>query len=255
MLTPKLPKWVWILIIIGIFVLIIALMRGCSQSKTQATKHHKLDSLNTVLLQAITEEKSKSDSIKKAFQDSLEFERGQVALAKAQKIRTEAELQDVIKENRALIAQHKLHKYADTSAVTVPHGFVTECEGCFVSLEKTTNIAEKYKRDNDTLSAKQANQDRIYKKLFQELDQEKLGFYNKISALAKAQQDAIDKLKPHGRLYLSWGVLWRSWPVAAGAGLMYQNKRNLIWGAKWYYGSQGTTIETSINLPLSLNFR
>jgi len=254
-LTPKLPKWVWILIIIGIVVLLIALLRGCSQSKTQISKYNKLDSLNTVLLHAIAEDKAKTAISEKAYQDSLEFERGQVALANEQKLRTESELQDVIKENRALIAQHKLYKYTDTSAVTVPHGFVTECEGCFVSLEKTTNIAEKYKRDNDALFAKQADQDRLYQKRFKELDQERLGFYNKINTLAKAQQDVIDKLKPHGRLYLSWGVLWKPFPWAAGIGAMYQTKRNLIIGAKGYYSSQGTLIETNINFPLSLRFK
>jgi len=255
MLTLKLPKWGWILIVTGIIVLIIVLMRGCSQSKTQIAKYNKLDSLNTVLLHAITEDKAKTAISEKAYQDSLEFERGQVALANEQKLRTESELQDMIKENRALIAQHKLYKYTDTTAVTVPNGFVTECEGCFVKLEKTTNVAERYKKDINALEEKQEKENKLYQKRFKELDQERLGFYNKINTLAKAQQEAIDKLKPHGRLYLSWGVLWSYWPTSAGFGLKYQTKRNLLIGVMGYYGVNKTTIETTINFPLSLRFK
>jgi hypothetical protein len=64
-----------------------------------------------------------------------------------------------------------------------------------------------------------------------------------------------DKNKPNGRLYLSWGVLFQPWPKYAGAGLMYQNKRNVIWGAMWYYGDGGHMVQTTINFPLSLKFK
>jgi hypothetical protein len=254
-LTPKLPRWVLILIAIGVVVLLVSLIRGCNQSKTQTAKYNKLDSLNTVLLHAIAEEKAKSDSSKKAYQDSLEFERGQYALLKEQKLRTEDELRDQALENKALIAKFKLGDYTDTTSVTVPNEFVTDCQGCFVNLEKTTGLVERYKVDINRLESSQEKQNKLYQNRFKELELEKIGFRSKINILAKAQQDAIDKLKPRGRLYLSWGVLWRPWPVAAGAGVMYQNKRNLIWGAKVYYGMQKTTVETSINFPLSLNFR
>lgn len=243
------------ILIAGILILLVATIKGCSNSRKEVIAKEKAIAYGDSMKTAFNVYKVTSDSSKKQFQDSLEFSAGQLALANEQKLRTEAELQDVTKENRELIAQHKLYKYADTSAVTVPNGFVTECEGCFVRLEKTTNIAEKYKRDIDLLESKQKGQDKIYQNRFKELDQEKLGFYNKINTLAKAQQEAVDKLKPHGRLYLTWGVLWNYWPTAAGAGIMYQNKRNLIWGLTWYYGNKGTTIQTTINFPLSLRFR
>jgi hypothetical protein len=243
------------LLIAGILILVFLLIRGCNQSKLQVSKAAKLDSLNNILLHVVSNDKLVTDSTKNAFHDSLEFVNGQLALANEQKLRTEAELQDVIKSNKVLIEKHRLAQYADTTAVTVPSEYITDCEGCFTNLEKTTTLVNRYKTDINTMEAKQREQNKIYQKRFKELDAEKLGFYNKINTLAKASQDAIDQLKPHGRLYLTWGVLWRPWPVAAGGGLMYQNKRNLIWGINCYYGQNGTTVETNIHFPLSLKFR
>ena len=255
MLTLKLPQWVWILIFIVIGVLLFSLIRGCKQSKMQVAENNTLKALNGELQNAIASDRSVTDSSNKLFKDTLEFERGQRALIEAQKQRTEAELQDITQENKTLIARHKLGQYTDTSSVTVPGEFVSECQGCFVKLEKTTDLVEKYKKDVNNLQNNWDNQTAIYQKRFKELDAEKLGFYNKINTLAKEQQKVIDQLKPHGRLYLTWGVLWSPLPTAAGAGVMYQNKRNLIWGATWYYGSQGTTVQTTINFPLSLKLK
>jgi hypothetical protein len=254
-MTLKINPIVATLLIAGILILLIALIKGCNSSRKEVIAKEKAIAYGDSMKAAFNVYKIISDSSKKQFQDSLEFSAGQLALANEQKLRTEAELQDITKQNRALIAQHRLYQYADTTAITVPNGFVTECEGCFVKLENTTNLVERYKRDIKTIETKQADQNQLYQKRFKELDQEKLGFYNKINTLAKAQQEAIDKLKPHGRLYLTWGVLWRPWPVGAGGGLMYQNKRNLIWGLTCYYGQNGTTLETNIHFPLSLKFR
>lgn len=241
-------------IIIGVIILLIALIKGCHENKGTYAKYRKVDSLNNVLLHAASEDKRIIDSSKKLFQDSLEFERGQKELALAQKERTEDELDDVLQENNKLIAQHKLAQYTDTSAVTVPNGFITECNDCFSKLEITTNVSLKYKSDYNKLQENWDRHEKLYQNRFKEIEVERLRFNNKISTLAKQQQDAIDKLKPHGRLYLSWGVLWSPWPVSVGGGLMYQNKRNLIYGLKWYYGRGGTTIETTLNFPLSLRF-
>lgn len=242
-----------VLVLIGI--LLIAAIRGCQKANQAISAQDKAVSFGDSIKAAFNIYKVITDSSSKRFEDSLEFERGQRALANEQRLRTEAQLQDITKENRALIEKHKLAKYTDTSAVLVPGEYLTDCEGCFTKLETTTALANKYKGDVNNLQSQWEKQNQLYQKRFKELDQEKLGFYNKINTLAKAQQEAVDKLKPHGRLYLTWGVLWHYLPTAAGAGLMYQNKRNLIWGITCYYGQNGTTIETNIHFPLSLKFK
>jgi len=244
-----------VLLVVCIAVLLFLQFRGCHQSKMQLSKFNKIDSLNNVLLGVVANDKIATDSTKTAFQDSLAFVNGQLDLATGQKLRTEIEIRDISKENKTLIARYKLGEYADTSAIVVPNEFVIDCQGCFTNLEKTTALVDRYSTDISNMEAKQEKQNLIYQRRFKELDEEKLGFYNKVNALAKEQKKAIDDIRPRGRLYLSWGVLWRPWPVAGGAGLMYQNKRNLMYGLKGYYGQGGTTVETTINIPLSLKFK
>lgn len=250
----KLKRWhVYVsLFIIG--VVLISLIRGCSQSRLQVTKYNKIDSLNKELIKFISQEKTNSDSTTKAYQDSLEFITGQYALAKEQALRTGGELQQLAIENKALTEKHKLAQYTDTATIVVPSEYVIDCENCYTRLEQTTNVSLKYKDDLNKLQGNWEKQNQINQKRFKELDAEKLGFYNKIKSLTKQQQDAIDKSKPHGRLYLSWGVLWKPWPWGAGAGLLYQTKYNVMYGAKWYYGSAGQIIETTISFPLSIKF-
>lgn len=240
------------LLLASILILVFALFRGCNQSKLQLTKFNKIDSLNNVLLHAVANDKAITDSTKNVYQDSLEFERGYNALIEAQKAVTEMELDKQSRDNKALIAKYKRADYSDTATTIVPNDFITDCQGCFVNLEKTTGLVDRYKTDINNLQNNWDKQNQLYQKRFKELDAEKLGFYNKINTLAKAQQDAIDKLKPHGRLYLSTGIIWGPWPKMIGGGILYQNKRNLLLGAKWYYGNQGQMVETSINFPLSL---
>jgi len=254
-MTLKINPIVATLLIAGVIILIIALLNGCNNSRKEVIAKEKAIAYGDSMKSAFNVYKIITDSSKKQFQDLLEVERGHSSLIEAQKAVTEMELDKLTKQNKDLIAKHRLAEYTDTSATLVPSEYINDCEGCFTKLETTTNLANKYKNDVNNLQSSWDKQTAIYQKRFKELDAEKLGFYNKISTLAKAQQESIDKLKPHGRLYLTWGVLWKYWPTAAGAGLMYQNKRNLIIGATWYYGNQGTIIQTTINFPLSLKFR
>lgn len=254
-MTFKINPWLATLVMAGILVLLFALFRGCKQSKLEVAAKEQAQHIADSALVLVGNYGNYTDSIKKDFQDSLDFERGQRELIIAQKERTEDSLDKVLKENKELIAQHKLAKYADTSAVVVPNGYVTECEDCFTKLDNTTNLVGRYKNDLNKLQDNWDKQNALYQKQFKKQDLERLGFLVKIQSLAKEAKDATDKLKPHGRLYLSWGVMWSPWPVAAGGGFMYQTKYNLQYGLKWYYGNQGHIVETSMHFPLSIRIR
>lgn len=253
-MSLKINPIVATLVIVGILILIFVLFRGCRQSKMEVAAKEKAQIIADSALSVLKEYKATSDTSAKRFQDTIEFERGRSALIEAQKAVTEMELDKVSKDNKALIAKYKSGKYTDTATTLVPNEFISDCQGCFVNLEKTTGLVDRYKNDINKLQDNWDKQNQLYQKRFKELDAEKLGFYNKINSLAKEQQKAADQLKPHGRLYLSGGILWSPVPVGIGAGFMYQNKRNIMWGAKWYYGKYGQTVETEINLPLSFKF-
>lgn len=242
-------------IIAGILILSFALFKGCKQSKLEVAAKEKAQRIADSALALLKESKIEWDSSAKDFQDSLEFERGQKELIAAQKERTEGDLDKALSDNKELIARHHLADYNDTATIIVPNGYVNECEECFTKLDNTTKLSLKYKDDVNKLERKWTDQNRLYDKRFKQLSEEKLGLYNKVNALAKEAKNAADKLQPHGKLYLSWGVLWKPFPWAGGAGLLYQSKYNIIYGAKWYYSSQGHIIETTINFPLSVKFR
>lgn len=254
-MSLKINPIVATLLIAGIIILIVALFKGCHQSKLEVAAKENAQKIADSALSVLKIYKITSDSTAKEFQDSLDFERGQKELALAQKEHTEDQLDASDKQIKQLLEKYKYAKYTDTTAITVPNEFVENCSDCFAKLESQNNLVNKYRNDVRSLQLANDNQVGLYQKRFKELDEEKLGFINKITTLLNQQKEYTDKLQPHGRLYLSWGVLWSPWPVAAGAGLMYQNKRNLIWGVKGYYGAHGTTIETTINFPLSLRFK
>jgi len=253
-MSLKINPIVATLLIAGVLVLIVALIKGCSQSKLEVAAKEKAILYGDSIKATFDKYVSDSDSSTRLFQDSLGFERGQNILLENQKQRTEIKLDKLLSENKKLIAQHKLAQYADTTATLVPHGFIVDCKSCFTKLEATTNLTLKYKSDYTKLKESWDRQDKIYQNGLRSMISERQKFNEKISYLTKQQQESIGKLKPHGRLYLSWGVLWSPLPIAAGGGLMYQNKRNLIYGLKGYYGKGGTTIETTVNFPLSLRF-
>lgn len=243
-------------VLIGIVVILaFTTYNGCRQSKKSIVSYNALSANNDSLRTALSESKAISDSSKIKFQDTLEFERGQRALVEAQKERTEIALGEMDKKVKDLLVKHKMAQYTDTSAVLVPSEYITDCEGCFTKLEDQNNLVKRYRHDINTLQDNWDRQNKIYQNRFKELDAEKLRFYNKINSLVKQQQQYMNNLKPHGRLYLSWGVLWKPWPWAAGGGLLYQTKYNVIYGAKYYYSGQGALIETTINFPLSIKFK
>lgn len=254
-MTLKINPIVAILIMAGILILCFALFKGCKNNRQLVAANTSLLSVNKNLRNVIDSSQKWNDSTQKDLHDTLDFVQGQYELVNNQKERVEADLDKALKDNAALIEKHNIGKYIDTTATTVPHEYIVDCEDCFTKLQNTTSLSLKYKNDYNTLQTNWDRQNKIYSDGLKKMDAERTSFFNKINLLTKQQQEAQEKLKPKGKLYLSWGVLWSPWPVAGGAGLLYQTKENMIYGAKWYYGKNGQMIETTLNFPLSLRFK
>lgn len=245
------PPWLKLLILVGILILIISLIKGCKNSKQQAANIQKLvdlnDSFRVVTKAAVAGWKTS----RAAFEDTLEFERGQRLLAQFQREQLEDELIRVNKENAVLIEKYRYHKYTDTSMVSAPKEFVDDCKDCFTQLEKTDNLSLTYKRQVRDWGVKFERETGLLNNRIAGIEKERDTYYKQVDSFINAQSKAVSKIKQKGRLYLSWGVLWSPWPVGAGGGLMYQTPRNVIFGGKVYYGSNKTTVETTMNFPLS----
>lgn len=246
------PPWLKFLILIAIGVLVISLIKGCKNNKQQSAEIQKLSSLNDSLIHMSKRANDAWSRSKNEYDDSLEFERGQRLLAEAQKERVENDFLKVNKENAALLEKYKYYKYADTSMVAAPKEFVDDCKGCFTQLEKTDRLSITYKMQVRDWGVKYERETGLLNNRISKIEKERDDYYTQVDSLIKAQAKSIDKIKPKGRLYLSWGVLWSPWPVGAGGGLMWQTPRNVIFGGKVYYGINKTTVETTMNFPLSL---
>lgn len=251
-MTLKINPWLATLVMAGILILLFALFRGCKNNRQLVADNTALATANKQLTATIDSSQKWHDSTDQNFKYSLEQSQIEKEFIVAQKEQKEAALDKALKENKELLAKHDLAKYTDTTAIVVPKEYTDDCERCFTKLDNTTKLTIRYKEDLNNLQNNWDKQNQIYQKRFKSLDSERLGFYNKINALSKQSQDAAAKLKPHGRLYLSWSVMCGPWPKMAGAGFMYQTKYNMMYEANWLYGNQGHMIYASMKFPLSI---
>lgn len=254
-MTFKINPWLATLVMAGILILIFALFRGCKQSKLEVAAKEKAQKIADSALAVLKESKRVWDSTEQNYQYSLDQAQTEKEFIVAAKEQTESELSKALKENKDLIAKHKLGEYSDTNSTLVPAEYISDCESCFTKLDNTTKLTLRYKDDLNNLQNNWDKQNQIYQKRFKQLDEERLGFYNKINSLAKEAKTATDKLQPHGRLYLSWGVMFGPWPKMAGGGFMYQTKYNLMYEANWLYGNMGHMVYGSIKFPLSIRIK
>lgn len=244
----KISPIVAVAILIGIGILIIALVRGCQNGKKVASV--VVDYKGRI-------SKLKQDSIDLAQKlsanaDTARFLEGQLSLSHNKEIALNENLDKANNRITDLLRKHvPIKPSLDTSITTVPNEYISECADCFTELNNGVQLVRKYKAEKD-------NQEQIYKGQLNVKD-------NRINHLEKANKEVTSSymaliditkqsVRPKGRMYLSWGVMWGPLPKMAGAGLMYQTPRNMILGAKWYYGAQGHMVETNMNFPLSLRF-
>lgn len=248
----KVSNWVIIVMLVAIGVLIVAIYKGCKKIKTDQAYIETLigltDSFSVISQRAVN---GWAES-KQKYKDSLEFERGQRLLAENQKERTEDDLNNALNENETLLKKYKNQKYTDTSTILAPKEFIDDCKDCFERLRITDGLTLKYKKEVDVWALKFKKETDLISNRLMQVERERDDYHFQVDSLTLIQKKSINSIKPKGRLYLSWGVLWNGWPSAAGAGLMYQTPRNMIFGVMGYYGAGKTTIGTTINFPLSL---
>jgi hypothetical protein len=160
------------------------------------------------------------------------------------------------KRINALLARYvAIPPDTDTSVTLVPNEYIENCADCFGELENGKELVKKANAERDNLDQLYRSKINVQDTRIKGLEIEKGGLNKQYNTLKTRNDSLTSVVNPGGKLYLSWGVMWGPLPRMAGAGLLYQNKRNVLWGAKWYYGAQGHMVETSINFPLSLRHK
>lgn len=253
-MTLKINPWLATAIMAGILIMAFALFRGCRQSKIQVAATEKITHIADSALALLKESREHDDSTKKDYEARNELLEGQIELLANQKAASEDSLDKIVAQNKELITRHHLADYNDTATIVVPNAYVKDCEECFTNLDKTTKLSLKYKNDINNFDRKLKDQTDLFKNRFKQLESEKDSLYFKMNSLANEGKKETDKIKPQGRLYLSWAIVAGPWPKMAGAGFMYQTKYNMMYEANWLYGNQGHMVYASMKFPLSIKF-
>lgn len=239
------------LVLIGL--LIFALYRGCNNvSKNAALAVNYKERILKLEQDSI---EARKDSIDYIYRDSIQD--GQLEISSNKLLSLTENLEQANERIVTLLNKHvPIKPSSDTSATLAPNSFIDDCADCFKELGAGQQLVRKYKAEKD-------NQEQLYKgqlnlkdNRIRSLEKSNSGLLSDYNNLLDSSKKVQDKFIPRGRLYLSWGVLWKqAVPWSAGAGLMYQTKRSLIIGASWYYNAQGHMIQTNIHFPLSLRMK
>jgi hypothetical protein len=249
----KLPTWLKYTILIGIGILLLAYIRGCRNNQHNGALvvnyEAHINNLNDSI-EALTKKLIENDK-------QMEVLEGQLSLSNNKLLFLDENLGKANDRITVLLKKHVPIKpsLVDTGTITVPNKFVNECADCFTELSNGQKLVIQYKSEKENQFNLLSGKINLKDNRIKDLETANVKLTSNYRSLIDSSKKFQDKFKPLGRLYLSWGVLWKPWPAYAGAGLMYQTKRNLIVGGMWYYGTQGHLIETNIHFPLSLRFK
>jgi hypothetical protein len=252
-MTLKINPIVATVILIGIGVLMIALIRGCKNNQHNgALVVNYKTRVNSLINDSIEAAKKLAEYTKKN-----EVLDGQLALSNNKLLFLNEDLGKANDRVTVLLSKHVPinPSLVDTGVMVVPTMYVNECADCFTELSNGQKLVVQYKAEKENQFNLLSGKINLKDNRIRDLETANVKLTSNYRSLIDSSKKVQDKFKPRGRLYLSWGVLWQPWPVATGGGLMYQNKRNLIIGGMWYYGTQGHMVETNIHFPLSLRFK
>jgi hypothetical protein len=241
-------------VIIGIGILLIAFIRGCKNNQNNEAKLVNYESRINNLVQDSNETSKRL----KDNNDQIKLLDGQLSLSSNKLLSLDEDLGKANDRINILLKKHVPIKpsLVDTGVITVPMRYVNECADCFEELTSGQKLVIQYKKEKENQFNLLSGKINLKDNRIRDLETANVKLTSNYRSLIDSSKKFQDKYKPHGRLYLSWGVLWKDYvPWAAGAGLMYQNKRNLIVGASWYYNSQGHMVQTNIHFPLSLRLK
>lgn len=230
---------VWI---IGVIALTFILIKFCTSNNRQYTK------TDIEVAQAAT---------KAAYQDSLEFVRGQLDLKSNVVEEQTVKVADLEKRIDSLTKRHQVTKTKvkvyeqDTGFVLAPQEYIDECEECFHTLTayKKENIQLRFERDGyDTLMRLQTG---IAERRAEELEGEKLIFnkmYNDCMSARAPEKGVTRKLKISAMGQLNDLFI----PNGGGPGLIYEDKKFNEFGAHVVFTPQGKMYMLHIAKTISL---
>lgn len=252
-MTIKIHSWLIFAVLIGAGILIFACIRGCNQGQQAVAESIQWKQENTKLVHDTARLAQERDSLKRIYQDSLEFVNGQWLLAKNQTVATRYQLDSADKRITELRARYQaVIPNKDTSVTTVSNDYIANCADCFAELSNGQEKVKTYIAQIDNLNQSYQSKINLQQSRINQLDKQNTQLAGTLHDCIDASQRAEKKLSPHGQLFFSWNVLWLPLPKMAGVGFMYENNRKVQFGLRGMFGQYGNGVETEVNMPLSL---
>lgn len=244
----KPPMWKIYGMIAIIGILIGALIPTCHKVVTQSDTI-ELQRVRMNLLDSV------SKLNKRQYDGVLEYQNGLLSLRDNQ---LAASNDSVDKLNSAITSLLKRHKSVtasvDTNVTTVDNSFINDCADCFDLLDKSKRLTMKLRGDQDNLSIAYKNKINTQENRIKQLGQEKDQLKSTLTSALEIAQKNQDKYQPRRKLLFTVGAIAvnATYPTGLGAGLIYQDKMNRLFGGHVFGTNVGPVYMAQIALPLSL---
>lgn len=251
--SHKPPNWVIFLLLIMIGLLFLGIFRGCKQSLWFSDREK--DSLIDTLQARLRYNDSIGKENKRNYDGVMEYANGIIDLRNNRIEEVEHENDSL---NNAIASLKKRYKpvtvSVDTNITTVPNEYIQDCADCFLFLDKSKELTLKLRAEQDNLNAAYKTKSNIQENRIKELGLEKTQLNNTLTSTLKVVSEYEDKNKPRRKLLFSMNAIAinATYPTGLGAGLIYQDKLNRLYGGHVFGTNVGPVYMAQFALPLSL---
>lgn len=251
MFKLQIPTWAKLALFILLGLLIISLMRGCSNERAAAaTIIDYKNRINKYINDSIDNCANKAN-----YFDTTEYLNGQLDLSNIKILSLTENLDSADKRIATLLKKHvPVEPDPDTSVTLVPNLYIEECSECFTELSNGQQLVKK------TLAEK-ANQERLLNGKISS-GSARIAYLEKYSAKLesdyKKELDSAKSVVEQRRiLYFKVGAaaINQYFPNSIGPGLVYQDKKKRLFMGSVYASKYNPVFTIDLAFPLSLKKR
>lgn len=248
-LTYKPPKWVVVLMLTLVGLLIVALYRGCKQSfNKKAAK-----------IEILEEQLRYNDSIgkenKHQYDGVLEYQNGILSLRENQLISANDSVDKLNTQITALLKKYKaITPSVDTTVTMVPNEYIENCADCFILLDKSKEATKRQMTEQGHLASAYKDKINTQGKRITQLGSENAQLKDNLNSAIDIAKENQKKYEPRRKVLLSMSAIAinANYPTGVGAGLIYQDKLNRLYGGHVFGTNVGPVYMAQFALPLSL---
>lgn len=256
-IAPTIPNWLKLVFLIIIGVIIVSLIRGCTNQQRVLDANKKLIEDNQKLTQKIKSDSSNRLEAENEYKATIQNQSAVIEINENKWIST---LIDLNKANDTI--DKLLHRYKpiqpnlDTNITTVPNLFINDCNDCFTQLSGQQQRIGVVKDEMNKLKQSLEIKINTQENRINDLGKEKRNLQASLNVSQSLINQYARKIEPRRKVFFTLTAIGANdlFILGGGAGFLYMDKRERIYGANGYGTNKGPLITASISLPLSLRF-